>query len=399
MGIFSGARRPAPVAERSTITGLSPITMQGFNFAALTLPEVNETAATQSVAIRTSIDLICSLTSELPVHVYRGEGAERQQLTLPRNLEDPGDTGQGLEDWIYSLVQSWLYRGNAYGRVTDRLANGNPARIELFHPDDVTAQVDSGRTVWLINGTPAPDQSAILHRRANPMAGRLIGLSPIQEHATQIGSALAAARYGNQWFRDGAHPSALLTNTEATIDTATANIVKDRWLGLFRGNREPAVLGKGWEYKPISVTAEESQFLATMRYSETQCARIFGPGVAEILGYETGHSLTYTTVVDRRSDLLAFTLNKWLRRAERLLTEMTPRPQYVRFDRDALLESATLARYEAHAKALQNRWKTVNEVRDDEDMPAVPWGDEPNETGAHVQPAKGVTTDGVTAGD
>jgi HK97 family phage portal protein len=395
MGLFSGPR----AEQRSTLTGVTPVTLQGFNFAALTLPEVTETAATQSVAIRTSIDLICSLSSELPIHVYRGDGHDRVQLNLPRHLADPGDTGQGLEDWVYSLLQSWLYRGNAYGRITDRLANGNPARVELFHPDDVTVQIESGRPVWFINGSPAPDQSAILHRRANAVPGRVLGLSPIQEHATQIGATLAAARFGNQWFRDGAHPSAMLVNTEATIDAQQASIVKDRWMGLFRGSREPAVLGRGWEYKPISVTAEESQFLETMRYSETQCARIFGPGVAEILGYETGHSLTYTTVVDRRSDLLAFTLNKWLRRVERLLTDMLPAPQYIRFDRDALLESATLARYEAHAKALQNRWKTVNEVRDDEDMAPVPWGDEPNETGSRVEPAKGVTTDGVTAGD
>jgi phage portal protein BeeE len=117
--------------------------------------------------------------------------------------------------------------------------------------------------------------------------------------------------------------------------------------------------------------------------------------VAEILGYETGHSMTYVTVVDRRSDLLQFTLNKWLRRTERILTGLLPEPRYVRFDRDALLESATLARYEAHAKALQNRWKTVNEVRADEDMASVPWGDEPNEMGSR---SKAGDDDGVTAG-
>jgi HK97 family phage portal protein len=206
-------------------------------------------------------------------------------------------------------------------------------------------------------------------------------MSPIHEHSVMIGTSLAAVKFGSQWFRDGAHPSALLTNTETTIDTATANVVKDRWLGLFRGTREPAVLGKGWEYKPLSVTAEESQFLETMRYSETQCARMFGPGVAEILGYETGHSMTYVTVVDRRLDLLAYTLGKYMNRAERLLTSLLPEGEYVKFDRDALLASATLQRYDAHAKALQNRWKTVNEVRDDEDMEPVPWGDEPNAAG------------------
>ena len=75
-------------------------------------------------------------------------------------------------------------------------------------------------------------------------------------------------------------------------------------------------------------------------------------------------------------------MNRWLRRVERLLTEMLPRPQYVRINRAAMLESTTLTRYQAHALALANRWKTVNEVRDHEDMPPVEWGDEPNTTPA-----------------
>jgi hypothetical protein len=76
-------------------------------------------------------------------------------------------------------------------------------------------------------------------------------------------------------------------------------------------------------------------------------------------------------------------------------TGLLPEPRYVRFDRDALLESTTLARYEAHAKALQNRWKTVNEVRADEDMASVPWGDVPNEHGPRSAAGD---DDGITAG-
>jgi hypothetical protein len=59
---------------------------------------------------------------------------------------------------------------------------------------------------------------------------------------------------------------------------------------------------------------------------------------------------------------------------------MLPRPQYFRIDRDGLLQSTTLDRYKAHELALKNRWKVVNEVRDDEDLTPVEWGSEPNPT-------------------
>jgi hypothetical protein len=126
--------------------------------------------------------------------------------------------------------------------------------------------------------------------------------------------------------------------------------------------------------------------LETQGYSAAECCRIFGPGIAEVLGYESGGSLTYATLEGRSAHLLVFTVNRWLRRLERLLSQFLPRPQYVRINRDGLLQSTTLERYRAHEVALRNRWKTVNEVRENEDMSAVPWGAEPN-AAAPTQPA------------
>jgi hypothetical protein len=54
------------------------------------------------------------------------------------------------------------------------------------------------------------------------------------------------------------------------------------------------------------VPEEESQFLATQGYTEAQCARIFGPGFAEVLGYESGGSMTYANVESRASHLLVY---------------------------------------------------------------------------------------------
>lgn len=347
----------------------------------------------QSIAVRASIDLICSLVSEMPCHVYRGDGATRKQIPLPGNLEDPGDDGNGLEDWIYQLVQSWLFRGNTYGDEVAWAPNGQTRQMALLHPDDVTYTFNGE---WLVGGKK-PARPPV-HMRVNPIPGRKFGLSPIQVHSLQIGASLAAVGFGAQWFADQAHPSALLTNSEVALSskvtlpdgnvTTEAEVAKRRWMAARKGNREPAVLGKGWDYKPLQVTPEESQFLQTMSYTEAQCARLFGPAVAEVLGYETGGTMTYANVVERRSDLLTFTVNKWARRVDRVLSGLLPSPQYALLDRDSLLQSTTLARYEAYAKATGNAaWKTVNEVRADEDMPSVPWGDEPTESPA---PAGGV---------
>ena len=378
MGLFSGAT-PRTVEARSDgfqlpygLTSLTPsVSYSGIDAGGM--------AALRSIAVGSSIDLICSVASELPIDIYRGEGTAREKLAFPGWLEDPGGDGQGIEDWLYQMLQSWLYRGNAYGQVTVRDAAGRPRGISWFHPDDVRPFVDDGRVAWMVKGRRFEPVEDFVHYRVNPMTGQLLGLSQVEMHAVQIGTSLSAASFGRQWFEDGAHPSGMLVNSEASIDQQQAETVKARWLNLFRGTREPAVMGKGWDWKPVSVSAEESQFLETQRFSEAQCARIFGPAMAETLGYETGGSLTYNTVQERRSDLLTLTFNRWLRRTDRILSRLLPKPQYARLNRDAFMESTTLARFEAHSRALADRWRTVNEIREIEDLPPVDWGDVPNE--------------------
>ena len=330
----------------------------------------------QSIAFRSAADLVASLVSELPVHVYSGEGSERRRRQTPGYLEDPGGDGNGVADWIYQLMMSWLLRGNGYGDVVEWSRTGYPMTVSWFFPDDVGVTLEDGSPRWRVNGRDFP-AARMLHKRVNSMPGRLLGLSPVSYHATTIGLSLTSARFGNQWFRDGAHPSGMLVNTEVEMTTETAQVAKARFLAALRGTREPLVLGRGWEYKAIQVAPEESQFLETQGYTEAQCARILGPGIAEVMGYETGGSMTYANVVDRRADVLAFSLNRWANRIDRLLTSMLPAPQYARLNRDALLEATTLERYKAHALATGNAaWKTVNEVRGLENQPPIDGGDE-----------------------
>lgn len=329
----------------------------------------------QSVAVFAATDLIASLASELPVDVFRGTGPERRELAMPWWLQDPDGSGHGLPDWCYRAMMSWLLRGNIYGEELQRSSSGFLQQVTLFHPDQVSGGIEQGRIHWLVNGQSVPGND-FYHRRVNPMPGVELGMSPIRLLASTIGLSLTATRFGLQWFQDGAHPNALLVNSEASLTDDQARSAKARFLASLRGNREPVVFGKGWDYKPLQLAPEESQFLQTQQYSQAECARIFGPGIAEILGYGSG-SMTYANIVDRDLALLKYSVGRWLRRLERILSEFLPRPQYVKFNRDALLETNTLARYQAHASALSNNWETINEVRSLENKVPVPWGDAP----------------------
>jgi HK97 family phage portal protein len=383
VGLFSRAERPA-TERRDTVR------IPGYGFTgAPSYAHVDVTSgenAMQSVAVRAAVDLLCSLGSELPIDVFSGSGRDKRNLRTPGYLLDPAGDGHGIQDWAYQALESWLLRGNLFGDVLDRDARyGFPTQVSLLHPDDVRGYIDgAGQVQWLVNGQLVERPADFLHRRVNGVPGRVLGLSVISAHAEQIGLSITTTRFGLQWFQDGAHPGGILVNEEADLndaDGSKARDIKARFLASLRGTREPLVMGKGWKYHSIQVAPEESQFLETQGWTAAECARIFGPGVAEVLGYSanggSGSSMTYTNRVERSADLLTFALNKWLRRMERLLSEMLPGPQYVRIDRDALLEMTTLDRYRAYEIALKMGFRTIDEVRDDEDMRPVPWGQKP----------------------
>lgn len=380
MSLFFRRSDPTPVEDRSL--QMPPAYMQALRESFGSVNAASGDTSLQSVAVRSTADLIASLVSELPADVYRN--GRKARGSVPSSVSDPGGDGAGREDWLYRLMMSFLVRGNSYGVAVDWDApRGVPSAIDLLHPDDVRAVDIDGGVRWYIKGKPVSDSDmrGFKHWRMNPVAGRVLGLSPVEMHATTIGVSLRSARFADQFFADGAHPSGLLVNS-SPLSRTDAKTAKALLVDTMRGTREPLVLGDGWDYKPIQVSPEESQFLQTQQFSEAQCARMYGPGFAEVMGYETGGSMTYANVVDRRQDLLVLSMNKWIRRADRILTSLLPPSTLtVRLDRDALLEATTLDRYRAHELALRNRWRTVNEIRDIEDLEPVEWGDsEPSQT-------------------
>lgn len=388
MGLFSrggGAQQKTEARDAFPYPQIPPNTMTP---GAAQLRGVNlgrADAALQKVAIWSSVQLIASTAHNLPGGVFRGEGRDKVALKMPQWLGDIGGDGYGLGDWIWQCLYSGTLRGNVAGKVLERNAQtGTPAVIQLAHPDDIDV-----KTVRPTPGNPRGldwhlareevDPSMVWHQRIYPVPNRVLGLSPIAMHALTISQGIYAQQFGAQWFLDGAHPSSILTNSaQRAIGQGEATTIKQRFMNAVRGTREPVVLTGGWQYQAISVPAAESQFLETMGYTGAECARIYGPGMPEILGYETGGSMTYANVEQRSVDLLKYTLDVWFARVERWISMLLPQPQYFRLDRDALLRTDAVQRWTAHKLALLAGAKTINEVRTlDEDLPAVPWGDAP----------------------
>jgi len=320
-------------------------------------------------------DLIASMISQMTPQAYRGPGVGFGQATpvsqQPSILVQPS-ADSDIMDWVYQAQMSLLLRGNAYGRILARGAFGLPTQIELEHPDKVKVTVENNGDVTYKFGQQEVPLDEIWHVGAFRMPGVRTGLSPIRYHQKLIQQHLSAQRFGNQWFDDGAHPSGILTNdTKKTVDQQEAKTVKERFIAAVHGTREPVVLGGGWQYKQIQIAANESQFLETMKYTGGQICGIYRVPPELVGEASEGSAITYANVESRGLDFLTFTMQRWISRWERWLTDLLPAAQYAKMDVSPLLRTDALTRWQIHHMQVGARILTQDEVRATEDMPPL----------------------------
>ena len=328
---------------------------------------VNPSTAMQHSAVWASVNLIAGSISTLPLAAYRR--GERDPLPdLPPLLRAPS-AGWSLPDFLYATLQSLLVRGNAYGLIVDRAGAGLlPAQVELLAPERVGVTVPNGAVEYRVDGQLV-DPASVWHVRAFTAPGQVLGLSPIAHARQAIGLGLGAERYAARFFGESAIPSGVLTSDQ-DIKQERADQLKARWREAHTAHRDIAVLGSGARFQPVTIPPEQAQFLETTRANVATIARYFNIA-PELIGGESGGSLTYANVEQRALDFLTFGLRPWLVRLEVALSALLSSTTTVKFNAAALVRTDLLTRYQAHESAIRAGWKLRSEVRELEDLPPV----------------------------
>jgi HK97 family phage portal protein len=325
---------------------------------------VNPSTAMQHSAVWACVNLIAGSISTLPLAAYR-DGDRDPLPTLPPILRAPS-AGWSLPEFTYAALQSALLRGNAYGLIVDRAGAGLlPSQVELLAPERVGVEVNS-RVIWRIDGQEV-DPASIWHLRAFTAPGQILGLSPINHARQAIG--LGAEKYAARFFGQAAIPSGVLTSDQ-DIKQERADHLKARWRDAHATQRDIAVLGSGARFQPVSIAPEEAQFLETTQANVRTICRYFGVQ-PELIGADSGNSLTYANVEQRALDFLTFGLRPWLVRLEVALSALLSSTTTVKFNAAALVRTDLLTRYQAHESAIRAGWKLRSEVRELEDLAPV----------------------------
>ena len=376
MSFLSRAFIPQRVESRD-ITGLNGVPTPGEDAAMVAgwTPEGNAMALS---AFYACVTLLADTIASLGVSAYRQVGSARVLVDpAPRLLRDDGPyPGMTWFEWLWMEMESLAVTGQGYGLITARDGDDRPTAIMPVHPDVVQVHIPRDarwpEPVYRIEGEHIPNRD-IVHVRRYPIAGAVLGMSPIQKAASAVGLALAAERYGLNYFRDSANPSSVL-ESELPLDEDQTRRIQQQWISSHGGRRRPAIMSGGVKWRPIALTPNESQFLETRQFQRSEIAMWFR--VPPHMIGDTTKTTSWGTGIEQQSiGFVTYTLRPWLTCIEQALTVLLPRGQFAKFNIDGLLRGDVKTRWEAYRLGRDAGVYSVNDIRAMEDLSPVDDGD------------------------
>ena len=340
---------------------------------------VTEQTALALSAASACVSLIADSIAMFPIDALRNRGGARERVSpIPSLIADTFGDGQP-EIGIYQAAYSLLMRGNWYSFInrSGSLGAGTGPAIQLsrpIHPSAVEIVVRDGEVIYKVNRVEYPSRD-ILHVPGLSVPGSIKGMGPIDYARASLGLGLGQQEYAVRFFAQDAQTPIVITvpadAEQEQIDELIANWKKSHQ-GVYRAH-QPGILSGGADIKALAVEPKNAQFLEARKFQVAEVARLFR--VPPHMIGDVERSTSWGTGIEAQGiNFTTYTLGPWISRIERALTRLLPRPQYAKFNVDALLRADTLTRYEAYERARNAGWMNADEIRELEDRPPIPDG-------------------------
>lgn len=338
---------------------------------------VGELHAMQSMALFACVRLLADVIASMPWYVYKRDkdNVPRRIYPSPAVIRRPC-ADMDLFEWKWMVVFTLALRGNSYHMITGRDNAGNPTGLMPIHPDMIFLERRINVLEWYdpiyrVLGERVPRED-IIHIRRFTVPGEPYGMSPIRQAARAIGISLAAEEYGYRYFQDSANPSSIL-RTDQHLEPEEVERNQKEWIASNGGRRLPAVLSGGFDWKPISISPQESQFLATREYQIADIARLYGIP-PHLIGDQTKATSWGSGIESLNLGFAAYTLAGWTTCIESAISSSLPGGKVIRFDPSVLLRGDVKTRYEAYQLARNTGFMNVDEIRGAEEKGPLPDG-------------------------
>lgn len=339
-------------------------------------------------AVYTCINIISSDISRMPLRVLKKgpKGNREPHKNHPAwgLLQKPNIYQTSLQ-FVQQYLVSKLTTGNAYV-ILLRDGRGVPYEMYVLDPRSVHPLVaDDGSVFYRVGQDklaniagalviPARD---IIHDRMACMHHPLVGTSPL--FAAGV-SAMTGARIlinSEQFFANMSRSSGVLT-APGKIDKLIAKEMQQQWEQNYggKGMGRTAVLSNGLKYEAMTINAADAELVNQLRWTVEDVARCY-----RVPGFKLGdlNKVTYKNSEQMEQDYFQNCLSYHIEAYEQAFNVAfgLSSDVEIEFDLSTLFRLDAATRYAAHDAALNSGWKSINEIRLEEDLPPVKGGEEP----------------------
>lgn len=340
----------------------------------------NDTALTHS-AVWSCVKVLSETIATLPFHVYeRTDKGRAISYQHPVNFLISSEPNQNMTSFTWrEVMQTHLcLNGNAFTWIK-RNGGNQPTELILINRDILDIKTYEGRLFYQIKDIPGlVDGADMLHIPALTLDG-LMGLSPIAAARENIQLGLAAQKFGNNFFKNGANLNGYITVPEVLTDEAYERL-KASWDKRYSGhskNSQTAILEQGSKYERIGIPPEDAQFLETRKFQVNEIARIFRVPPHMIGDLERA---TFSNIEHQAIEFVTHTITPWLVRWEqelnrKLFSKAEKGRFYVKFNTNALLRGDAAARGNFYRSMFNVGAISQNDIRSLEDMNDIEGGD------------------------
>jgi HK97 family phage portal protein len=330
--------------------------------------------------------------AKLPLHIYRRRSDGGKEIVkdhpVERLLQQP-NSFQSRFEFVEQMMVALLLRGNAYACII-RDGRGRPIALVPINPDRVWIYEAKTGEIFYNVARRGPHDIAMLsslplmvaeedmfHLRWLSLDNPLYGASRIQLAREPIGLALSQQELAGRLSANNTNLGGVL-ETDKLLSEESAQRLTKRWQDYKGGLRNAggvAVLEQGVKWKPLGMTAQDAEFIASRNLQVAEIARIFRmpPHKIGVMERMAGSSVEQ---IDQ--DYVNNTVSSYLERWEAKLAQcfgLLAEDVFAEFDVTKFLRASLATRYQSYRTGIVGMFLTPNEARRAEGLPDHPEGD------------------------
>lgn len=346
---------------------------------------VNANTAMRVAAVFACVRIISGAVATLPLHIKRrvddrtrDEASDSPIWALMRKKPNRWQTPSQFRRMTQAHI---LLRGNAYAlKVVSR---GQVVELIPLYPDRVAVTQNEDLSLTYVytrknGGRVSLSQNEVMHLAGMTLDG-INGISPISYARETIGLSLAMEDHGLNTFKNAARPSSVLKHP-GKLGKEGLEFLRES-LDDYRAGGErdgrALILEEGMDVSPLSMTAEDAQWIESRKFSRSDIAMFFG--VPPHMIGDTEKATSWGSGIEQQSiGFVTYTLEDHLTMWEETIGRdlLANEPDlYARFSRQALVKGDINTRWESYVKALQWGVASPNEIRALEDWNPREGGD------------------------